>query len=387
MQVRIPTVLMRGGTSRGLFFLDNHLPKDPKTRDRVILAAYGSPDADRRQIDGLGGATSTTSKLAVISRSEDPNYDVVYHFGQVSIDRPIIDYKGNCGNISSAVGPYAVDQGLVKVIEPITRVRIHQKNTGKRIIVEVPVKDGRFNEAGDYAIAGIPGTGSKITLHFFDPGGAVTGRLFPTGNFQDVMDVPGIGRVRFTLIDAANPLVCVPARDLGLAGTEIEAIDTGDEIKARLEAIRSRAAVLLGFCKTPQEATRCCQAVPKIAVLAPQQSYRTLGGAVIGKDDIDLVGRAMTMGTFHKAYQVTGVIPTAGAAMIEGTVVYDMVSDGVRDKGVIRLGHPGGVMEAGAKVEKRINGFVFTEASVGRTARRLMEGCVFVPEKYFDEKN
>ena len=383
MQVRIPTVFMRGGTSKGLFFQDNHLPKDEKVRDRVILAVYGSPDSNRRQIDGIGGATSTTSKMAIINRSDDPDYDVVYNFGQVSIDRPIIDYKGNCGNISSAVGPYAVDQGLVKVQEPITRVRIYQKNTNKRIVADVPVKDGLFDEDGDYAIAGVPGAGAKITLHFFDPGGSVTGRLFPTGNVQDVMHIPGTGKIRFTLIDAANPLVLIPARDLGLAGTEIEKIDTGSEIKGKLEAIRSRAAVMLGLCETPEEATLSCQAVPKIAMLAPPQEYNTIDGTVLGKKDIDLVGRSMTMGTFHKAYQVTGAIPTAGAAMIEGTIVYDMVSEAARKKGLIRLGHPGGIMDVGARVEKRNNTFEFKEASIGRTARRLMEGYVFVPEKLF----
>ena len=375
---------MRGGTSKGLFFRDNRLPKDPEIRDRVILAAYGSPDPNRRQIDGIGGATSTTSKMAIISRSDDPDYDVVYNFGQVSIDRPIIDYKGNCGNISSAVGPFAVDEGLVKVEEPVTRVRIFQKNTNKRIVAEVPVKDGLYNEEGGYAIDGVPGTGGKITLHFFDPGGAVTGKLFPTGNVQDVMEVPGVGEVKYTLIDAANPFIFISPETLGLSGIEIEEIDTSDEIKGKFEAIRSRAAVICGFCETPEEATLSCQAVPKIAMITSPKEYKTLSNNLIEKNAIDLVGRAMTMGTFHKAYQVTGAIPTAGAAMMEGTVVHEAVSKTVLDTGLVRLGHPGGIIEAGARVEKTDDGYTMKEGTIGRTARRLMEGYVMVPESFFD---
>ena len=247
MQKSIPAVLMRGGTSKGLFFHADHLPADPRIRDNAILAAYGSPDPDRRQIDGVGGAVSTTSKVAIISRSTSPDYDVVYDFGQVSIDRPLIDYKGNCGNISSAVGPFAVDEGLVPATEPVTRVKIHQKNTDKLIIAEVPVKNGRFDEEGHYKIAGVPGSASKITLRFADPGGSITGKLFPTGNLQDDLDVPGVGVVTLTMIDAANPVILVPAARLDLKGTEIDEIDTGEEIKAKLEQIRCTAAVKIGL--------------------------------------------------------------------------------------------------------------------------------------------
>jgi len=371
---------MRGGTSRGLFFHENHLPKDHKLRDRIILAAYGSPDPNRRQINGIGGAHSTTSKTAIISPSSDPDYDVVYNFGQVSIDRPIIDYKGNCGNISAAVGPFAVDEGLVAAREPITTVRIYQKNTRKLIVAEVPVKNGCYNEQGEFAIDGVPGTGGKITLHFFEPAGAVTGKLFPTGNPKDVMDVPGIGRVTFTLIDAANPLIFIAPETIGLSGTEIEEIDTSETIKQKLEAIRSRAAVLIGLCETPQEATISCQAVPKIAIISEPRDYKTTGGRLVTKNEIDLVVRSMTMGTLHRAYQVTGAIPTAGAAMMEGTIIYERVNKEVLEKGIIRLGHPGGIIEAGAVVEKINNQYVFKEATIGRTARRLMEGYVMVPE-------
>ena len=225
MQRRIPAVLMRGGTSKGLFFHEKDLPTEPGRRDRAILAAYGSPDPYKRQIDGVGGALSVTSKVAVISPSPTPGYDVVYHFGQVSIDRPIVDVKANCGNISATVGPFAVDEGLVKTVAPVTRVRIHQKNTNKLIVAEVPVKDGKFNEEGDYAIDGVPGTGSRILLRFVDPAGAVTGKLFPTGNRRDRFDVPGLGAVEVTCIDAANPFVFVRAAAAGVSGTETEALE------------------------------------------------------------------------------------------------------------------------------------------------------------------
>jgi len=383
MQVRIPTVLMRGGTSKGLFFHRNHLPKDPETRDRVILAAYGSPDPNRRQIDGIGGAVSVTSKVAIISPSEDPAYDVVYYFGQVSIDKPLIGYQGNCGNISSAVGPFAVDEGLVNAEEPMTKVRIYQANTKKLIVADVPVRDGWHNEEGDYAIDGVPGTGARITLHFVDPSGSVTGKLLPTGNVKDTMEIPGIGEISVSIVDAANPVVFIRARDIGLTGTEIHEIDAGAEIREKLEAIRSRGAVVLGLASSPEEASEISQDVPKMAFVSEPQEYKALSKQVIQKDEIHLVARIMTMGTLHKAYAATGAICTVGAAKIEGTVVHEMAADGAFEAEEIRLGHPGGIISIGAEVEKTRDTFVYKEATVGRTARRLMEGYVYVPERYF----
>ena len=383
MQKRIPAVLMRGGTSKGLFFHANHLARDPKKRDAVILAAYGSPDPDKRQIDGIGGAVSTTSKVAVISPSDSPEYDVVYHFGQVSIDRPIVDFKGNCGNISSAVGPFAVDEGLVPAVEPITRVRIHQKNTNKLITAEVPVKNGCFNEEGDYEIAGVPGRGGRITLRFADPGGSLTGKLFPTGSVKDILDVPQMGKVELTIIDAANPVVLVQASVLGLKGTEIEKIDTDETIKAHLENIRCTTAVEIGLAATIQEATRRSQAVPKIALVSASKPYQTLGGKAVDAAEIDLVARIMSMGTLHRSFAVSGAISTVGAARIPGTVVYAVMNKKGQRKEMIKIGHPGGIIEVGAIIQEKDGNFHYQEAVLGRTARRLMEGYVLVPEKYF----
>ncbi len=386
MQKRIPAVLMRGGTSKGLFFHANHLPADPRVRDAVLLTAYGSPDPNRRQIDGVGGGVSTTSKVAIISPSASPDYDVVYNFGQVSIDRPLVDFKNNCGNISSAVGPFAIDEGLIAAIEPITRVRIHQINTDKLIVAEVPVKNGRFDEEGDYEIAGVPGSGGKITLRFSDPGGSLTGRLFPTEKVQDRLKVPGIGHIDLTIIDAANPVVLVRASSLDLEGTEIERIDTDETIKAQLESIRCMVAVKIGLAETVEAATQRSQTVPKIALVAAPKSYQTLGGKRVDAAEVDLVARIMSMGTLHKSFAVSGAVATAGAARIPGTVVHNLIPAQSRKKDTVKIGHPGGVIEMGAIVKETRDGFNYQEAVLGRTARRLMEGYVLVPEKY-DKRN
>jgi 2-methylaconitate cis-trans-isomerase PrpF len=385
MQVRIPAVYMRGGTSKAVFFHENHLPKDPEIRDRVILAAYGSPDPNRRQIDGMGGAVSTTSKVAIISSSKDPGYDVNYNFGQVSIDKPKIGYQGNCGNISSAVGPFAIDEGLVNIEEPITTVRIYQMNTKKLIIAEVPVKDDLYNEDGDYAIDGVPGTGGKVTLHFVDPGGSVTGRLLPTGSVKDVMEVPGIGKITISIVDAANPVVFVRAKDVGLKGTEIHEIDGSAEIRQGLEAIRSRGAVMLGLASSPEEASAISQDVPKMAFVSEPQDYKAVTGKNISKGEIDIVARIMSMGTLHKAYAATGAICTTGAAKIGGTVVNEMLDEAALGAKEIRLGHPGGIIPVGVKIEEKGKSYEYEEAVLGRTARRLMGGYIYVPEKHFQK--
>jgi 2-methylaconitate cis-trans-isomerase PrpF len=247
----------------------------------------------------------------------------------------------------------------------------------------VPVRDGVFDEAGDYNISGVPGTGSKITLRFSDPGGAVTGRLFPTGNPVDILDVPEVGRIKLTIMDAANPVVMVPAKEIGLSGTEIEEIESSEFIRAKLEAIRCIVAVQIGLAETPQEANLLSQAVPKIACVAPSQKYQTLGAKTIEVNEIDLVARIMSMGTLHKSYAVSGAISTAGAAMTEGTVVHEMVNPEAGNKNMLRIGHPGGIIEVGAKIEKKGKHIEYKEAVLARTARRLMEGYVLVPQKYF----
>jgi methylitaconate Delta-isomerase len=381
MQEKFKAVIMRGGTSKAVFFHENHLPRDQKRRDRIILTAFGSPDPFKRQIDGLGGAVSSTSKVAIISPSADPQYDVVYHFGQVSIDRPIVDYKGNCGNISSAVGPFAIDEGLVPIQEPVTTVRIHQKNTNTLIIAEVPVQGGLYNEEGNYGIDGVPGTGGKITLHFMEPGGAVTGKLLPTGRVVDRIEIPPFGHIPISIVDASHPTVYVRARDLGLKGTEIEEIDASEEVMNLLEKIRAQAAIMIGSAKTTEEASARRQTVPRVALISPPQDYQAVNGRKVAAREIDLTARILSMGALHKAFAATGAVCTAVAAKIEGTLVHEVTRPESHEKADIILGHPSGTMAVGAVVEKRGNDFFCPEAITYRTARRLMEGYLFIPRK------
>lgn len=305
MQKKIPAVYMRGGTSKGLFFHAKDLPEDPGVRDRVILAAYGSPDPEnplrpdpnRRQVDGMGGGSYTSSLLSIIRPVEDPDCDIGWTFGLVSIDDPVIDYKGkSCGNIPSAVACFAIEEGLVPPVEPVTRVRILHENSGKRIIADVPVKDGRYNTEGDYAIDGVPGTSGRITLRFRDPGGEITGKLFPTGKATDLMSLPGVGDLQVSIVDAINPIVFLRAADLGLQGTEIHEIDRGEEIRGKLEAVRGRAAVMLGMALTPEDAARTSKDMPKIAFVSEPREYETVKGRLIRKEEIDMVARIIWKG-------------------------------------------------------------------------------------------
>jgi len=382
MQVKIPAVYMRGGSSKAVFFMEKDLPSDPEIRDQVILAAYGSPDPNARQIDGMGGAVSTTSKVAIISGSKIPGTEVNYNFGQVSITAPLIDYKGNCGNISSAVGPFAIDEGLVAAQQPVTTVRIWQENTKKVIIAEVPVKDGKHQVEGDYSIDGVPGTGAKITLRFLEPGGSLTGKLLPTGNVRDTIETQEYGTFTVSIIDAANPVVFLQSGELGLEGTEIDEIDSNPEILRKLQIIRSYAAVMIGLAKTPEEAS---PAVPKIAFVSEAKGYRAVSGRVITPGEIDLVARIMSMGKLHRAFALTGAICTAGAAKIEGTVVNEIMNKAGLERGKVRIGHPGGIIPIKPVTEEKEEAFYYAEAIAGRTARRLMEGFVLVPEKFFSK--
>lgn len=365
--------------------MEKDLPSDPEIRDRVILAAFGSPDPSARQIDGMGGAASTTSKVAIISPSKVPGTDVNYNFGQVSVTAPLIDYKGNCGNISSAVGPFAIDEGLVSAQEPMTTVRIWQENTKKVIIAEVPVKDKKHQVEGNYSIDGVPGSGAKVTLRFLEPGGSVTGKLLPTGNVRDTVETREYGAFTVSIVDAANPVVFLKASELGLEGTEIDEIDSNPEILRKLQVIRSYAAVMIGLAKTPEEAAEYSPAIPKIAFVCEAKKYKAIAGRLITTADIDLVARIISMGKLHRAFALTGAICIAGAAKIEGTVVNQIMNEAGLSREEIRIGHPGGILPVKPLIEKRDGDFYYVEAIAGRTARRLMEGLVLVPEKAFSQ--
>ncbi|MFB3885179.1 MAG: 2-methylaconitate cis-trans isomerase PrpF family protein [Thermodesulfobacteriota bacterium] len=372
-------VIMRGGTSKGIFLKEEDLPRDPELRDRIILAIFGSPDL--RQIDGLGGADSLTSKLALVSPSKEPDRDVNYTFGAVGIDKPFVDYSSNCGNISSAVGPYAIDQGLVKAEEPFTVVRIFNTNTQKMIFAKVPVKKGKVVSDGDYAVDGVPGTGAKIELRFMDPGGATTGKLLSTGNVVDEIRLEGGDTYHLTIVDAGNPTAFVRAEELGLKGTELPAeFDQDLAIRARLEALRKKVSERMGIPASPS--------IPKISFIAPAQSFKTTTGQEIRKDTISMVARVMAMGKMHKTFAITAGIPGAIAAVIPGSVVNQVVG-GFSEKGGEReivIGHPSGMMDV--RVEARFDRGEpsIVSCTVGRTARKIMEGKVYISKKVYSNK-
>ena len=364
-QRRIRAVFMRGGTSRALFFHQADLPAAGAARDHILLAALGSPDPYGRQLDGLGGGISSLSKACIIGPNTHPDANVDYTFAQVHVTAPVVDYTGNCGNCSAAVGPFAIDEGMVTYTEGETIVRIHNTNTRKIIIAHVPVASGEAAVEGDFELPGVAGRGARIALDFLDPGGAGTGRLLPTGRARDVVE-----GVAASLVDATNPMVFVRAQDLGLSGTERpEAVDADRALSARLEAIRGAAADMMGI---PGSA-----ATPKVAVVAPPAPFTALDGAEYGAEQADLVARVISMGNCHRAFALTAAMCLAVAARIEGSVVRECVN--APDDGELRLGHPSGVLPVAASVGAR-DGVAWAErVTVYRTARRLMEGFVRVP--------
>ena len=372
-------MLMRGGTSRALFFHARDLPEDQQLRDRFILAAYGSPDPDRRQVDGVGGATSSTSKVATISDGRHRGVDVLYHFGQVSIDQSLIDRRGNCGNISSAVGPFAVDEGLVEATDPVTTVTFLNVNTNKQIVAHVPTRDGRFDPTGDFHLPGVPRTGAPIRLTYTDPAGSVTGKLLPTGRVVDELAIPELGTVEASLVDAANPLVFVRWEALGLTGTESpDEIDADPALLARIEKVRAHAGVLAGIAETSEQVTSETPSVPKLTFVGEPRDYTRTDGAVQRGKDTTLHAAMMSMGRLHRSYALTGGICTAVAVNIPGTVAAEVAGGSHTD---CRVGHPSGVLPLRADVEKGTRGWEVRSVAGYRTARRLMEGAVLVPDE------
>lgn len=368
--MRVPVVIMRGGTSKGVFLDYKDMPDDRSLWNDFLLDIMGSPD--RRQIDGIGGANSLTSKAAIIRKSGLNDIDVEYTFAQVSIDNQLVDFKGNCGNISSAVGPYAIQQGLVPAIEPITRVKILNTNTQKVIIAEVEVENGRVKTDGLCSIPGVPGTGSPIYLSFTNAEGAVTGKLFPTGNPTDRIQTPN-GDIDISIIDVANPLVFVKAEDVGLNGSELPNEFTAEKL-AELEEIRSIAAEMCQF-STKEEATKKSPAVPKMTIISPPTTYKDVTGIERYGSDMDCTIRMMSMQKPHQALAITGAICTTAGAFLKDTILSDVISV---EQDVIRLGHPAGIMET--KVDL-IAGHL-NAIKVVRTARMIFEGYVYTKKDY-----
>jgi probable AcnD-accessory protein PrpF len=381
-QLRIPALYMRGGTSKGLFFRAEDLPADPVQRERILLRAIGSPDPYGTQIDGMGAATSSTSKVVLLSRSAEPGCDVDYRFGAVSIGSAVIDWSGTCGNLAAAVGPAAIHWGLVKAPpEGMATVRIWQANTGAKILAQVPMRDGEVVEDGRFELDGVAFPAAEIVLSFLDPGAggeeAAGPGLFPSGRLVDRLEVPGVGVIEATLINAGNPAVFVDAAALGLRGDEMQReVNADAALLARCEAVRAHAAVAMGLAASEEEATRLRPATPKLAFVAPPRTYLAAGGKPVDAGTTDLCVRILSMGRLHHAMTGTGAVALAAAAAIPGTVVQRCAGPAGR---TLRFGHPSGVMTAAAQAQQCDGAWVITEVSMSRSARRLMEGVVLVP--------
>lgn len=383
-QLRIPAVYMRGGTSKGVFFLAQDLPADPAIRDRLLLRVIGSPDRYGKHTDGMGGATSSTSKVVILSKSARDGCDVDYNFGQVAIDRPVIDWSGNCGNLSAAVGAFALSAGLVEgPADGTATVNIWQMNIGKKIINHVEMRGGEVLELGDFELDGVAFPAAEVKVEFLDPAadeeGEGGGAMFPTGNRIDTLDVPGVGRIEATLINAGNPTIFVDAERLGLKGTELQGDINGDRpMLQRAEAVRALAAVTMGLCATAEEATEKRPHTPKLAFVARPAPYVASDGKKIAAGSIDLLARIFSMGVLHHAMTGTGAVAIAAAAAIPGTIVSRVAPAG--GDGRVRFGHPSGTLSVGAEAREEGGQWTVRKVMMSRSARRLMEGWVRVPD-------
>ncbi|MFO1393923.1 MAG: 2-methylaconitate cis-trans isomerase PrpF [Steroidobacteraceae bacterium] len=394
-QIRIPATYMRGGTSKGVFFRLQDLPEAAQVpgepRDRLFMRVIGSPDPYGAHIDGMGGATSSTSKCVILSRSATADHDVDYLYGQVSIDKAFVDWSGNCGNLSTAAGAFAIHAGLVDP-KRIPRdgtcvVRIWQANIGKTIIARVPVTNGAVQETGDFELDGVTFPAAEIVLEFIDPAAdedGAGGAMFPTGNLVDDLEVPGVGTLEATMITAGIPTVFVNAADIGNTGTELrEAINTDARALEKFEKIRVAGALRMGLIKAPEEALKR-QHTPKIAFVAPPRDYVASSGRKIEAGEIDLLVRALSMGKLHHAMMGTAAVAIGTAAAIPGTLVN--LAAGGGERSAVRFGHPSGTLRVGAEA-KRVDGeWTVTKVIMSRSARVLMEGWVRVPRDSFPEK-
>ncbi|TBU71792.1 2-methylaconitate cis-trans isomerase PrpF [Pseudomonas daroniae] len=391
-QIKIPATYMRGGTSKGVFFRLDDLPERCQVpgavRDALLLRVIGSPDPYGKQIDGMGGATSSTSKAVILSRSSRSGHDVDYLFGQVSIDKAFVDWSGNCGNLSAAVGSFAIQAGLVDAgripRDGICTVRIWQANIGKSIVAHIPISAGAVQETGDFELDGVTFPAAEVQLEFLDPADADEGEggaMFPTGNLVDELAVPGVGTFKATLINAGIATIFINAEDVGYSGTELQDAINGDpEALARFEAIRAHGALRMGLVKTLDEA-QSRQHTPKVAFLAPPKPYLSSSGKSVEAEDIDLLVRALSMGKLHHAMMGTAAVAIGTAAAIPGTLVN--LAAGGGERSAVRFGHPSGTLRVGAEARRGGGQWTVTKAIMSRSARVLMEGWVRVPADSF----
>ena len=377
-QLKIPAVFMRGGTSNAVVFNAKDLPRDRALWDEIFLAAIGSPDPYGRQLDGMGGGVSSLSKVCVVGPPSRPDADIDYTFAQVQVKEAKVDYGANCGNMSSAMGPFAVDEGLVNVSGPEALVRVHNTNTKKIIWSRFPLEGGVAAVDGDLAIPGVAGTGAPVKLEFREPGGATTGKLLPTGNVADTLDVPGFGKFRVSMVDAANACVFARAADLGIKGTELpDDIDANSGLLKKLAAIRVAASVAMGVTKSPEEAAKRA-AVPFVGFVSPPQVARTLTGDTINVTDADVTARMMSNGQPHRALPLTCTLCIAVAARLPGSVVHEATRATDDPESEIRIAMPSGVLTVAASVRKLEGQWHAAQGAFYRTQRRLFEGQVLV---------
>ncbi|MFZ6730904.1 2-methylaconitate cis-trans isomerase PrpF [Undibacterium sp. Ji42W] len=387
-QIKIPATYMRGGTSKGVFFRWQDLPEDAQqpgaARDALLLRVIGSPDPYGKQIDGMGGATSSTSKTVILSKSSKPDHDVDYLFGQVAIDKAFVDWSGNCGNLSAAVGAFAISAGLVDAERVprngIATIRVWQANISKTIIAHVPVTDGAVQETGDFELDGVTFPAAEIQLEFMDPAAdeeGAGGSMFPTGNLVDDLDVPGVGRLKATMINAGIPTIFINAEAIGYNGTELQDAINGDaKALAMFETIRAHGALRMGLIKDISEAAQR-QHTPKVAFVAKAADYTSSSGKQVQVADIDLLVRALSMGKLHHAMMGTAAVAIGTAAAVPGTLVNLAAGGGART--AVRFGHPSGTLRVGAEATQVNGEWRVTKAIMSRSARVLMEGWVRIP--------
>ncbi|PKG65959.1 MULTISPECIES: 2-methylaconitate cis-trans isomerase PrpF [Pseudoalteromonas] len=384
-QIKVPATYMRGGTSKGVFFNLTDLPKpaqvEGEARDNLLLRVIGSPDPYAKQTDGMGGATSSTSKTVILSKSKQADHDVDYLFGQVAIDKPFVDWSGNCGNLTSAVGAFAISNGLVdKNLVPdngVAIVRVWQANIKKSILVHVPMTNGEVQETGDFELDGVTFAAAEVKLEFMDPADG-DGALFPTGNVVDDLEVPGVGTLKATMINAGIPTIFINAADINYTGTELQD-DINNDVAAlkKLETIRAYGAVKMGLITNISEA-QARQHTPKVAFVASPLDYKASSGKIIEAANINLLVRAMSMGKLHHAMMGTAAVAIGTAAAIEGTLVN--IAAGGGELSEVNFGHPSGTLKVGAEAKNNAGNWLVTKASMSRSARVLMEGVVRVPQ-------
>ncbi len=376
---KFKTVFMRGGTSKGCMFHKEDLPADRAQWDSIFLQAMGDPDP--KQIDGLGGTVSSNNKIVIVWKSEEPDVDVEYLVGQVIVGKSQVDYKSNCGNMTAAVGPYAVEEGMVDIVEPVTTVRMLNRNTDKYINVTVPIdpETKTFAQDGDCAIAGVDGTAAELQVNFLNPAGAKTGKLLPTGNVTDELLIPGFGKIEATIVDVSNPMVLVQAEDIGMKGTELpEEINGNAGVCELLEKIRGTAACMMGFAKDLEDATANSPAVPKVGFFAKPVTFTDIAGQTVKESDMDICARVISVFKCHKACPLTSASSISVAAFLEGSLLYRTLGAPAEGQKTVRIGHPSGVMTMVPYIEKENGEIRLPSVAVQRTARRIMEGTLYI---------